>query len=254
MLPTESMYLPIHCGRAVTKLDTDSLNWMKKYTQGDDTGDNISELNPYFCELTAIYWAWKNYEKLGSPKKIGFCHYRRYFMDFGTKSVITAPIHFLSKTVAEQFNANHDPCELQKAVNLIEDSEFKHSAMEYLNQRKGYFFNMFILPKENFFEYCNFLFPLLFKLSENSNWNRLDSYQRRMPGFLAERLTGAYLYHFKMKKNMSFHETLPIVPISNTYDNLKCQIAITSYLAKTIPQFPRWYAKFLSLQTHILKY
>ena len=254
MLPNESIYFPIHCGRAVTQLNSDLQDWMIEHTQGDDTGDNISELNPYFCELTAIYWAWKNYERLGSPQKIGLCHYRRYFMDFDANSAITAPVHILSKSVAEQFDVNHNPYELQKAINLIEDSEFKNSTMEYLNQKKGYFFNMFILQKEYFFEYCNMLFPLLFRLSENSNWNRLDSYQKRMPGFIAERLTGAYLYHLKMKKNISLHETLPIVPITNTYSILKHQIAITNYLAKTIPQFPRLYAKFLSLQTHVLKH
>ena len=41
----------------------------------DDRGENISELNPMYCELTAQYWAWRNID----AEYYGFCHYRRYF-------------------------------------------------------------------------------------------------------------------------------------------------------------------------------
>ncbi len=52
---------------------------MQQYMIGDNTGDNISKLNTHYCELTAMYWAWKNMDKLNSPYYIGFMHYRRLF-------------------------------------------------------------------------------------------------------------------------------------------------------------------------------
>lgn len=61
---------PIQVGRASSKTKLDML--------GDDTGDNISKLNPSYCELTGIYWAWKNDLK---SDNLGFMHYRR-FLDF----------------------------------------------------------------------------------------------------------------------------------------------------------------------------
>lgn len=66
-MPTDSMYLPLHVG---AKGKTD-LGYRR-----DDTGEeHISEKNPGFCELTGLYWAWKN---LGEDF-IGLVHYRRYF-------------------------------------------------------------------------------------------------------------------------------------------------------------------------------
>ena len=46
----------------------------------DDDGENISAENPKYNELSAQYWAWKNYNKLGNPDYIGFMHYRRHFL------------------------------------------------------------------------------------------------------------------------------------------------------------------------------
>ena len=61
-----SVYLPIHVGCEVKE----DLGF-----QGDNSGENISTLNPYYCELTGLYWAWKNLD----CEYLGLVHYRRYF-------------------------------------------------------------------------------------------------------------------------------------------------------------------------------
>lgn len=70
-MPEDPMYLPLHVGKAGKSLELGF--------QGDDTGDNISEKNPEYCELTGLYWAWKNLD----ADYIGLSHYRRYFRGNG---------------------------------------------------------------------------------------------------------------------------------------------------------------------------
>ena len=65
-MPKDSAYLPIHVGYKKKK----NIGFI-----GDHTGDNISEKNPNFCELTAYYWAWKNLD----AEYVGLVHYRRHF-------------------------------------------------------------------------------------------------------------------------------------------------------------------------------
>ncbi len=81
----DDVFVPIHVGRAVAEscskdrtITQEELDWMKENMIGDNEGDNISEQNRYLNELTAIYWAWKNYERLGNPDYIGFMHHRRH--------------------------------------------------------------------------------------------------------------------------------------------------------------------------------
>ena len=52
---------PIQTGRAIAREVFEEMI-------GDDTGDNISHLNDKYCEASAMYWAWKNYEKIGNPE------------------------------------------------------------------------------------------------------------------------------------------------------------------------------------------
>ncbi len=59
--------IPIHAGRAISNIDLG--------IQGDDNGENISFKNPWYCELTALYWLWKN----TTADYKGLIHYRRVF-------------------------------------------------------------------------------------------------------------------------------------------------------------------------------
>ena len=63
----EDIYIPVWAGK--------NGELEKVGFTGDDTGDNISEKNKYYSELTGIYWIWKN----SKSDIVGSCHYRRYF-------------------------------------------------------------------------------------------------------------------------------------------------------------------------------
>lgn len=66
-LISNDVYTPIHVGKKNSNVNLPFI--------GDDTGDNISELNGLYCELTGLYWGWKNMD----ADYIGLCHYRRIF-------------------------------------------------------------------------------------------------------------------------------------------------------------------------------
>ena len=59
--------LPIQVGKEHSNIDLS--------ITGDNMGDNISKLNPYYCEMTAMYYLWKNIDS----DYLGLCHYRRLF-------------------------------------------------------------------------------------------------------------------------------------------------------------------------------
>ncbi len=67
-VPKSKYHIPLHVGRE----GKEDLGYL-----GDNTGDNISLKNPNYCELTGLYWIWKNVK---DEDYVGLCHYRRYFL------------------------------------------------------------------------------------------------------------------------------------------------------------------------------
>lgn len=253
-IPKSPYYLPIQVGRSLNETISVKSKQISKNVIADNTGDNISKLNPYFCELTAIYWAWKNYLSIGNPKRIGFCHYRRFFLDINTNVDIVVPLHIMKTSIEEQFCLHHNAKFLQDALSLITDREILDSTLEYLKQNKGYFFNMFIMKKEYFFDYCQYIFPILFKLFNQQLLDTQNPYQRRMIGFVAERLTGGYIYYLKTQRKLSIHETLSIMPIFSSLYLFDFQQKLVRLLASRIPNFHYIYSRLLSFQTFLNKF
>lgn len=224
----------------------------------DNTGDNISEKNRMYCELTAQYWAWKNLD----ADYYGFMHYRRYFcFDNGAlernhmgfvelpypNSTAMEKLHIsddeLEKTVAsydiisvapynsinwggsaltvrEHYARCHKIEDLDLVLDIISEKhpEFKTAAEKYLGGHKLYFCNMFIMKKELFFDYCEWLFDILAEHEKRGDFRDYSEYQRRVSGFLAERLWGVYLTWLKENKDVRVLE-VPVCFFESTEEN-----------------------------------
>ena len=199
--------VPVHCGRALAceaskdgKMSEEDYKWLINNMIGDDTGDNISDLNREFNEMTAIYWAWKNYDKLGNPDYIGLNHYRRIFnINLNDLNKILSKYYFIKLAHGKSEKSFYTGWRM--SIKEWADNEYLDNALElckHLNKTHGKdiekFFksgitggtrNMFILPREEFFNYCEFIFNILFKLPPAT---------LRTIAMFAERLTSYYLY------------------------------------------------------------
>lgn len=178
----------------------------------DNTGDNISQKNGSYCELTAIYWLWKN----NSDEFVGIDHYRRFFMDEGkllsvdkAKTMVKDGSVVLSKK--EKFNKKMSTLYWSTSgyrsdIKVIYDAiskvspEYKSDFIYFMKQKAMYCYNMAVMNRETFNNYCKWLFSVLTEventLNRNSNgeFNR-KGYYKRIYGFIAERLLNVYLIH-----------------------------------------------------------
>lgn len=205
-MPDDDVYLPVH-GGAAGKADLG-------YTR-DDTGDNISEKNPNFCELTALYWAWKNLD----ADYVGLVHYRRYFShtqwamtteakrrnilrgDDFQRLLQAAPIivpgkrNYFIETTQSQYEHAHYAGDLKAVKDLIHQQYPQYdTAFALVMQRTwGHRFNMFVMRRDYYDAYCFWLFSLLFELEKRLDISQYDTYQARVYGFLAERLLDVWL-------------------------------------------------------------
>jgi len=221
-MPVDDIYLPIHVGRE-GKCD---LGY-----QGDNTGEHISHKNPYYCELTGLYWAWKNFK----TDYLGLCHYRRYFSSrnsFQIKSrknlkgilgkheieeilkdfdiIVPKRRNYLIETVWSHYQNAHNIKDLEETKLIIKEKypEYLLSFNSVMSNKKLHLFNMFIMKKVDFDSYCEWLFDILFELENRIDLCSYDSYQKRVFGFLSERLFNVWIHHNRIKT-----KELPVINI-----------------------------------------
>lgn len=224
-IPENTLLRPIQVG---VSLKNNRLDGMAYY---DNDGDNISDKNGSYCELTATYWAWKNID----ADYYGLFHYRRYF-SFAPDSKTTphpgraypnvaSSIKDLRldearmREVIEQYDiivprkdntaattgesslyaqyANeHFIKDLDYCIDYVKARYEKIAPyLEALHTNEAYFCNMFIMKKELFNEYCSFMFDVLDNFEANNDISGYNVQQYRVTGFLAERLTNVFLQY-----------------------------------------------------------
>lgn len=223
-MPSDEMYLPLHVG----KLGKQDLGY-----QGDETGENISAKNPSFCELTGLYWAWKNLPN----DYLGLIHYRRFFSVKRAAERRKQPLESLYLTseeaskLLEQYDvivpkrrnyyietlyshyANTLHAEhLDVAREIIAEKcgQFLESFDEVMKQRGGYMFNMFIMPKELVNNYCSWLFPILFDLEKRIPAEQYSAFHARFYGRVSELLFNVWLKQYSKTKPLRV-KSIPFV-------------------------------------------
>lgn len=218
IMATQSPYFPIHVGKELHKDVSIGIT-------EDNTGDNISMKNQSYCELTGLYWAWKN---LKGVDVIGLCHYRRYF-DFHNQCKKFLPYTlfkttqfndidldipqsilnqvFEGKIIVPRYKSYRMPLYADYCTNHISDDFFKlkdvfsDEPQKYkdafgnimYNNNKLMHFNMFIMKWEEFDKYCTWLFNILSKVEKVTDISHYNPVQKRIYGYMAERLFNVYI-------------------------------------------------------------
>ena len=203
----------------------------------DDRGDEqISIKNPTFCELTALYWMWKNDIK---SEYMGLNHYRRYFLSNVSGQILTyseinslmskcdivlsSRIRFKSSVRMHLYRTS---CYI-KDVELMEmivrkmSPDYSPILSKYLEGNVMSYANMFIMSRYNLDNYCEWLFSILFEMEKEENMEGYTNPEKRLYGYLGELLINVWAEYNKLKVielpvynvevgKMSYFETLKI--------------------------------------------
>lgn len=184
----------------------------------DDFGDNISKKNSNYCELTGIYWIWKNSE----DEYKGIVHYRRFFTKhfFSKKSkyfyttdelnkmlekydiLVAERLYIPEKSVYDDYAKYHYKHDLENLRNVIKkvDSKCLDSFDKVFNRKYYSPCNMMYCHKDVFDEYCKWLFCVFDELEKVTDLSEYNEQQARIYGFMSERLLNVWIEYKNLNK------------------------------------------------------
>ena len=221
IIPNNIIIKPIQVGKEIAD---NNLNIL-----ADNEGENISEKNPNYCELTALYWIWKN----SDSDIVGLCHYRRYlnfknkiqiakskniskydidkYNDFKPEKiekyfkngydVILPKANRFRITVYDHYCKCHKKEDIDELIKIIAKiyPEYKDAVDKVFNNKKMHICNMIICKKSVLDSYCEWLFKILSEVEKVIKIDN-DQYQSRVFGFMSERLLNVYIEKNKLRK------------------------------------------------------
>ena len=221
-MPNDEMYLPVQVGAS----NKESIGY-----QRDDEGENISDLNPFFCELTGIYWAWKNLE----VDYIGLSHYRRHFSSnphkkdlwnyvlkkkdiekdlYSIKVFVPQKRKYWIESLYSHYEHTHYIEQLDVTKEIISEKypEYVEMFDKVCKQKWGYMFNMMIMEKKLFDDYCGWLFDILFELRNRLGEEGLSTFHSRYYGRVSEIIFNVWLQE-KIKNGTIKESEIKEIPI-----------------------------------------
>ena len=220
-MPEDPAYLPVQAGAAIHP----ALGFT-----GDCTGENISAKNKNFCELTVLYWAWKNLD----CDYLGLVHYRRHFCGKkrgGLKERIInseelqqilseVPLimprkrnYFIESNYSQYVHA-HNEQDLTVTRQVIAEKypDYLAAFDKIMKRSYGYRFNMCIMRRDLMENYCQWLFDILFEVENRLDISNYSAYDARVFGFISERLLDIWV-----EKNQPPLKTLPLIHLESQH-------------------------------------
>lgn len=222
--PDDAIYVPVLAGSSLYEGE------IPEGFTPDNEGENISFLNPMFCELTALYWGWKNLPDITNEDSyLGLVHYRRLF---GTekkgpigysdiesylgkyKIILPTKRHYYIDSLRLHYEHTHGSEALDETRKIIDESypQMITSFDEALEKTSGYMFNMMIMRGDIADSYLTWLFAVLDELCTRLDSSSMDAYDKRFPGRISELLLNVWLC-YQGKTGQIRHKDIKVIPM-----------------------------------------
>lgn len=245
-------YKVVKVGRGVSDADAKSRGWLC-----DDTGDNVSNENPYYCELTALYWNWKNL----TEDITGLVHYRRFFVNYKPnskgladdilsvgdmerilkKKKIILPFPFIKVPNCSVLYRNKPKNEQDKHWVLLEEIIHENypdfvEAFEHViyDCKTTYYLNMFITTRQLMNEYCTWLFDVLKRYDERISAMGKERIPR-VDGYLSETLLHIWVVKMFKRSEVCWMPHFQILESTKAYYSNTFMARLNRRLNSIIP-------------------